>query len=611
MVSLVVLSVGPVNTFELSDTSKTHLIGRDATCDIVLNDALVSRVHAKLRYVGSRWQIEDCGSRNRFKINQQTVDRELLVNGDLIRIGDSVILFADSSQQRKKKGRTLVEKTTTVSRIDMETSFHPRAGTIVESFAEKNKFQSGLLGKLATLLHVATSETQLFKLCISSLRNALNLQKVRIWLRDGKGRLKLASQFPVTRKAIPPSLYAGLAAENRQGIVFGDDNLMVQNQAVGAGVICAILPGTDAVRGVVECIETVEQKFTVQDLEYLIAVCNIAGPALNKLEQIQSLQLVNAEIEGGSGNGSLLGNSEIVQQLQARILQVASTSSTILISGETGTGKELIAEKVHRQSKQNSGPMITVNCATFSDTLLESALFGHEEGAFTGAVRRHIGAFERADKGTIFLDEIGEMSLNCQAKVLRILEHYPFERVGGSEPVNIDVRIVAATHRDLATQVDAGKFREDLMYRLQVIELASPPLRERGDDILLLSRHFLKVYSDKLGKPLPTISKTAQEQLIRYQWPGNVRELKNMMERVMVFNTGEPVDGRDFQMKQSKTQAFPISDLGSIQELESRYIEHVMTSVAGNKTEACKILGISRATLYNKLTAAENEPTKK
>ncbi len=606
MINLVVLSSGPVQSIALSDRLRSYMIGRDENCDLVLDDELASRVHAKLRFVGVQWQIEDCGSRNRLKVNQLSTDNEVLVNGDLIRIGDSVILFTDATHSPQQKKRSPPGRdTTTVSRIDMEPSFHPRAGTLIESFAAKNEKQSGLLGKLATLLHMVATEEQLFKLCIKNLRQAMAVRKIRIWLRDCQGRLQLAAQFPASKAAVEPSLYAGLAIENRQGIVFGDGVLdhSSKGDSKDPGAVCAILPGAESVHGVIECIETATNAFAVRDLEYLIAVCCIVGPALNRLEQIQRLESTNTELENNTESGTVVGTSDSIQQLQTRIQQVAQKDTTILITGETGTGKELVAGMIHDQSRRKGGPLITVNCAAFNETLLESELFGHEKGAFTGADRRRIGAFERANEGTLFLDEIGEMSLGCQAKVLRLLEHYPFERVGGSESVNTNVRIVAATHRDLPELVDTHNFRLDLMYRLQVVELKVPPLRDRGDDIKQLAYHFFRHYCKKFGQPIPGFSAVATESLLSYHWPGNVRELRNMMERVAVFNKGEEITTSDFQMKrQDFGQKFPLSEFHSMQEMENRYIRFVMESVAGNKTEACRVLGISRATLYNKLS---------
>ena len=602
MVQLIFLSSIPVETFAIEDRSKTYLIGRGNQCDIVIDDELVSRVHAKIFFVGSRWQIEDCGSRNRIQINQVPSKSEALVNGDLVRIGDAVLLFSEVTHSRSKQ-QSRSHDTTTVSQVDMQAVFHTSAGETVESFAEKDHMQTGLLGKLATMLHIVNTPEQLHKLTISSIKKGIDAGRIHIWIRDQKGRLRLGSQFPSTKKRVEPSLTASLSLQNKQGILFGgeDQQTPVAKRSCG-DIVCALIPGESSPQGVIECCESKSENFSFHDLEYLIALCGIVGPALHRIKQLNSLQSSTAELIHRRNSGMMIGESDCMNQLQERIQQVALADSTILITGETGTGKELVAGLIHGLSRRNQGPLVTVNCAAFTETLLESELFGHEAGAFTGADRKRIGAFERANGGTLFLDEIGEMSQECQAKVLRAMEHYPFERVGGSEPVSIDVRIVAATHRDLHERVNAEKFRADLVYRLQVIELQMPPLRERGNDILKLAEHFLSYYCQKQGKPTPSIAQSALNSLLEYHWPGNVRELRNMMERVVVFNQGEEVTSRDFIFRSDLEQDFPMSQFRPIHEMESRYINHVMNSVSGNKTEACRILGISRATLYNKLS---------
>lgn len=605
MVHLILLSGNPVQTFPLSQSDQTYLIGRDSMCDLVLDDDLVSRTHAKVSLVGTRWQIEDCGSRNRIKVNQHAVQCEPLINGDLIRLGDSVLLFADSSRPAKRKKPNAIEReTTTTSRLDMEPHFHPQVGNVVQEFATRHPVRSGLLGKLATLLHIVSTREQLFKIVVKTLREGIELQKVMIWLRNTRGRLELASHYPSRSKNSDPSLRASLAIENGQGMVFSQSDL--DSSASSPGAICAIVPGPESIRGVIECVENASQKLTVQDLGFLVAVCGIVGPALNRIERIEALENSNVKLSSETNSIRMIGQSRSIENLKKRIGQVAKTDTTILVSGETGTGKELVAGLIHELSRRSKAPMVTVNCAAFSEGILESELFGHERGAFTGADKRRLGAFERANGGTLFLDEIGEMSLACQAKVLRVLEHYPFERVGGSELVNIDVRIVAATHRSLSEQVQAGEFRADLMYRLKVIELEVPALRERHNDVLILANHFVSHYCQQFGQPVPNFSESAKEMLLNYHWPGNIRELRNMMERVAVFNNGEPVTLQNISWESSPNPSFPTTEFQTIQELELRYIRHVMESVDGNKTEACRILGISRATLYKKLSLYED-----
>jgi Nif-specific regulatory protein len=289
-----------------------------------------------------------------------------------------------------------------------------------------------------------------------------------------------------------------------------------------------------------------------------------------------------------------------------QIARVGPTSSTVLILGESGTGKELVARAIHETSRYSAGPYVPVNCAAFSESLLESELFGHEAGAFTGADRRHIGQFERAHRGTVFLDEIGEMSLACQSKLLRILEGHPFQRLGGQESIHVDVRVIAATHRDLLELVRQGAFREDLYYRLRVIDLAIPPLRERGGDAVELASLFLEQFRQQVGRGPRRLSEEAIASIRRHRWAGNIRELKNAVERAVVLGQSEEATPQDMGLPSGESEGGPHSELTSLREAERRHIQYVLSRVAGNKTEACRILGIGRGTLYKKIEEYED-----
>jgi Nif-specific regulatory protein len=293
-----------------------------------------------------------------------------------------------------------------------------------------------------------------------------------------------------------------------------------------------------------------------------------------------------------------------------RIALVGPTASTVLILGESGTGKELVAQAIHETSRYSAGPYVPVNCAAFSDSLLESELFGHEVGAFTGADRRHIGQFERAHRGTIFLDEIGEMSLACQSKLLRVLEGHSFQRVGGQESIHVDVRLVAATHRDLLELVGQGAFREDLYYRLRVIDLPIPPLRERADDAVELASLFLDQFRRQVGTGPRRLSEEAIAAIRRHRWPGNIRELKNAVERAVVLGKHDEASPQDMSLGPAAREECPHPELITLREAERRQIRYVLAKLNGNKSEACRILGIGRGTLYKKLKEYDIPDTK-
>ncbi len=275
--------------------------------------------------------------------------------------------------------------------------------------------------------------------------------------------------------------------------------------------------------------------------------------------------------------------------------KVAPTEATVLLTGESGTGKEVIARAIHEQSRRAGRVFLALNSAALAPSLVESALFGHEKGAFTGAVAQHQGVFERADGGTLFLDEIGELDANAQAKLLRVLQERTFERVGGTRQVTVDVRLIAATNRDLKRAVAEGSFREDLFYRLNIFPLAIPPLRERTADIPRLARFFLARAASKLGKQEPRLTTAAMEALLSYEWPGNVRELENTMERAAILCEGE-VDAEDLPIDRG-TGARPVR----WKEIERRAIEEALRASGGNRTQAARQLGISLRTLQYRL----------
>ncbi|MEJ2658205.1 MAG: sigma-54 dependent transcriptional regulator [Desulfobacterales bacterium] len=304
----------------------------------------------------------------------------------------------------------------------------------------------------------------------------------------------------------------------------------------------------------------------------------------------------------------LIGESSPMGKLINRLERVADTETSILISGETGTGKELVAQALHRQSRRHQGPFVAVNCAALPHALLESELFGHKRGAFTDAQTERKGLFIQADGGTLFFDEIGDFPLDLQPKLLRSLEERRVRPIGGTSEVAFDVRIIAATNRDIETAVEEGRFREDLYYRINVIQIDLPPLRERGTDILLLAQHFVEQFALRSEKPISGISNAASEKLLNYTWPGNVRELRNIIERAVVLTRYEKISVDDLPEKIRNYNASNFlvgssnpSELIPIQEVERRYILHVLKMVGGNKTLAARVLGLDRKTLYRKL----------
>jgi two-component system, NtrC family, response regulator HydG len=305
---------------------------------------------------------------------------------------------------------------------------------------------------------------------------------------------------------------------------------------------------------------------------------------------------------------NIIGRSQAMEKLLETVAQVAPSEATVLVTGESGTGKEIIAGAIHYNSPRKESPFVKINCAAITESLLESELFGHEKGAFTGAYRRKEGKFLLAHKGSIFLDEISEMSPAMQVKLLRVLQERELSRVGGEEMVKVDVRVIAATNKDLFAEIGAGRFREDLFYRLNVVTLALPPLRQRKEDIPLLAQHFLEVFAEKNHKKIKGFTPQAMDRLLRHEWPGNVREIMNAVERGVVMAQTPYLDTKDLTLipeDASSEERFPVKEAMSadlpLEEVEKATILKALEASGGNKSEAARKLGITRKTLLAKL----------
>lgn len=313
-----------------------------------------------------------------------------------------------------------------------------------------------------------------------------------------------------------------------------------------------------------------------------------------------------------SGETGILGESDAIRRLSRLIERVADGDATVLINGESGTGKELVARALHRLSRRKNGPFVAVNCAALPPGVLESELFGHERGAFTDARRAHEGLLRKASGGTLFLDEIGEMSLDVQVKLLRALQERRVRPLGSSQEIPFDARIVCATNRDLETEVEHGRFREDFYYRINVVTLHTPPLRARDNDVLLLAQHFIQSIAERTGKPVRGLSTAVAQRLLEYDWPGNVRQIQNVIERAMALARFDQITVEDLPERIQKYRSNDLVVAGNnpetlitLDELEQRYIERVLSAVGGNKTQAARILGLDRRTLYRKLERRE------
>ncbi|PYN34103.1 MAG: DNA-binding response regulator [Candidatus Rokuibacteriota bacterium] len=338
----------------------------------------------------------------------------------------------------------------------------------------------------------------------------------------------------------------------------------------------------------------------------------LVDKALERRDLIEQNKALKKQLEDIRAKGQMIGASPAFRRMLTLIEQIADSSATILIQGESGAGKELVARTIHERSGRRAGPFVAVNCAALPETLLESELFGYEKGAFTGAAGRKEGRFELANGGTLFLDEVADLSLVTQPKILRVLQEGEFERLGGTRTLQVDVRIVTATNQDLAEMVKEKRFREDLYYRLNVITVRVPPLRERHEDIRVLAQHYLRVYSAKNGRKLDGFSNEALERLESYAWPGNVRELENLIERTVLLARKDRIDAEDLPEEVAGVKRPPrdaiLELVGTpLAEIEQRLLDETLRITGGNKTQAAKLLGIDVRTVARKLERREDD----
>ncbi|MFO7862017.1 MAG: sigma 54-interacting transcriptional regulator [Desulfosalsimonas sp.] len=369
-------------------------------------------------------------------------------------------------------------------------------------------------------------------------------------------------------------------------------------------IACVPLKVGSRVIGVVEFINKGENgKFQESDLELINVFAELAAIAIENARKFKLVELENQDLKQDLHlSHEIVGKSDAIRQVVSEALQVADSMASTLVLGESGTGKELLARLIHQASPRKDRPLVALNCAALPETLLETELFGHEKGAFTGATGTKIGKFELADEGTIFLDEIAEMSPSMQAKLLRVLQDGIFYRLGGNTPIAVDIRVIAATNRQITKEVESGKFREDLYYRLNVVELHMPPLRERKSDIPLLAAHFVEWFRKEKGYFSLEISDAAIEKMTDYDWPGNVRELQNALERAVVMGRGGKIEPEDLPMFASRGPAAEDIDVGMTLEeamhaFKKKFIRMNLKQTGGNQTRAAKSMGIQRTYL--------------
>ncbi|HOX25134.1 MAG TPA: sigma-54 dependent transcriptional regulator [Candidatus Krumholzibacteria bacterium] len=384
----------------------------------------------------------------------------------------------------------------------------------------------------------------------------------------------------------------------------GGLDLLRTGKVISPGTEFVIITGHGTIEVAVDAMKLGAYDFVEKPFTSALTLKTVRKAVEKQRLQAENLEL-RRRLEEVQDRHDIIGRSDVMRQVVETARQVAASTATVLLTGESGTGKEIFADAIHRWSDRRKQALVKVSCAALPETLLEAELFGYEPGAFTGAVGRRTGRFELADRGTLFLDEVGEMSPTTQIKLLRVIQEGTYERLGSSETRTVDVRLLAATNADLAARVQRGQFREDLFYRLNVINLELPPLRNRGEDVILLAHYFLQLYNQKNGKSLGGFTRQAVEALSRHGWPGNVRELENCIERCVVLSKGPFVDvdvlPPTVLAGKSRYEQVVIPVGTPLYQAELQLIEATLHATGGDKETAARILGINARTIYRKL----------
>jgi Nif-specific regulatory protein len=606
-------------------------LGRANTNRIVLKDELCSREHAEVFFADGRWCLRDLKSLNGTRINNEPLSEQdwELSASDEFQVGKTYFVFVDTLDELPKlpvatpvaedEGLSIKKRLGQTRFLTPLPDDSPPPEHTVPGRRNLSRDLS-LLYRLALDMGSAVTPEELARTVLDGLLEAVPAEVgALLTLKEGRELEVTAHRHRDPSIQIYNRVSEFVTNEvlaSREAILAEDvssDRYLRTRESLNnlgaTSLICAPVIFGSKVLGLIHLYCTDPQKaLGPEDLEFTVAVAKQLGAVTHQMRRQESLSSENRALRDQLHvESELVGTSAAIKAIEDKVGRVAGTNATVLVRGESGVGKELVARAIHYSSTRKEGPFICLNCAAITETLLESELFGHEKGAFTGATDKKIGKFEAAHEGTIFLDEIGEMAINTQSKLLRILEGHPFERVGGSTQIRVDVRVVAATNQPLEKNLQEGKFRRDLFYRLQVVEITVPPLRERREDVPLLADHFLKRFIRETGRRIRGLAPAALRKLEQYNWPGNVRELRNVVERAVALGRGPLLDVDDIWLSSLDVGAAPIAgDLGhyepmSLEEVEKRYILKTLEHTEWNKSQAASILQIERSTLDRKI----------
>jgi DNA-binding NtrC family response regulator len=611
---------GPLVGLDIALPPDRAVLGRGSSCAVVLDDSSVSREHCVVTVDGQSVEVRDLGSKNGTSLNGIPVDGAPLHGGDLLRVGRSTFevvvepATARAAVLEPATGEPAPEAATVTLAFPAEP---PGADTTAQQTLTDDApgRAAAQLVHLAEVLATDAAPAELLGALCDAVADALPATRVAAVVFGGAEHPEVSAARgrggTVLSRLVLPSALCARVRERGEAVLTPDLALDPREAPAGArspfcsAAVAPLRAGRRTLGLLYGDTAGSATPLGAGDLAWLRSAGVLAGPAIRAALQGPGARgPATRGRAGGPAPPELVGRSEPMRRIFAMLRKVAPTASTVLITGESGTGKELIARALHQSSPRRAGPLVAVNCAALPRELIEAELFGHERGAFTGAVARRPGRFEQADGGTLFLDEIGDLPPEAQAKILRALEERRVTRVGGTAELAVDVRILAATHRDLPAAVAQGAFRQDLYYRLAAVEIHVPPLRDRRDDIPYLAALFLERLREECGHHLEGFDPDAVALLGSYPWPGNVRELRNAVERATVFAAGPLLRPGDFHfLDASARPAAAPEELPTLRDLEQRHIRRVLDAAGGNKSRAARILGIERSTLYEKLKA--------
>jgi Nif-specific regulatory protein len=581
--------------------SETCVIGRGSSCQITLSDPGVSREHCLLEERATGMFVKDLGSANQTLLNGKPVTEAQLQFGDRIEIGTTTLLFLPGSGEEPdtSKREREYEPTESIVISPRDLGVGSASDLLSRNTTQKKAgFYLDAMYSASMRIVSAGDARDLQDELLDFMQQTMSLPRCMVQLGTGDAASRTttgddSSVFPsneVIRKEVEQS---GDAVLNRLQAAGGVNAFSLYVPIRSGGSVLGLLYA-----------DTGDSSMVLDelDLHLLGAIGHLAGLTLDRIASAAGIEQERRAYRSELLHQvELVGESPEIQAVRDQVARIAPTETTALIRGESGTGKEIVARLIHYHSSRRSGPMVCVNCGAIPAELAESVLFGHVKGAFTGATANQVGQFEAAAGGTLFLDEVGELSPELQVKLLRVLEDGMFYPVGGTRAVKADCRVVAATHRDLERAIAEGTFREDLYYRINVVSIQIPPLRDRGDDLGLLLNYFLAEFAAHAGRRIDGIEKQARERLHGYHWPGNVRELRNAVERAVILSEDGMIDVRAFPFLSDGTGPTPEGELVSLRMLERAHIEKVLRSTGGNKSKAARILGIERSTLYDKI----------